>query len=66
MVLDDLPNIPCPADVNRNGIVDDEDILIVLFAFGGEGFNSSDVNCDGIVDDADLLIILFEFGSSCP
>jgi len=38
----------------------------VLFAFGGEGFNSSDVNCDGIVDDADLLIILFEFGSSCP
>jgi hypothetical protein len=64
--LDDLPNIPCPADVNRNGIVDDEDILIVLFAFGGEGFNSSDVNCDGIVDDADLLIVLFEFGSSCP
>ena len=64
--LDNLPNLPCPADVNRNGIVDDEDVLLVLFAFGGEGFNSSDVNCDGIVDDADLLIILFEFGSSCP
>jgi hypothetical protein len=64
--LDNLPNLPCPADVNRNGIVNDEDLLIVLFAFGGEGFNNADVNCDGIVDDADLLSVLFEFGSSCP
>jgi len=64
--LDTLPNIPCPADVNRNGIVDDEDLLLLLFAFGSEGYNNTDVNCDGIVDDADLLIVLFEFGSSCP
>jgi hypothetical protein len=64
--LDTLPNITCPADVNRDGIVDDADLLIVLFAFGGAGFNNADVNCDGIVDDADLLIVLFEFGSSCP
>jgi hypothetical protein len=64
--LDTLPNIPCPADVNRDGTVDDADLLIVLFAFGDEGFNNADVNCDGIVDDADVLIVLFEFGNSCP
>jgi hypothetical protein len=64
--LDTLPNITCPADTNRDGIVDDADLLIVLFAFDGAGFNNADVNCDGIVDDADLLIVLFEFGSSCP
>jgi hypothetical protein len=64
--LDTLPNIPCPADVNRDGTVDDADLLIVLFAYGDEGFNNADVNCNGTVDDADLLIVLFEFGNSCP
>ena len=54
-------------DVDRNGCVDDADLLAVLFAFGSTGSNLGrvDVNCDGVVDDADLLIVLFHFGSGC-
>ena len=53
--------------MNRNGCVDDADLLQVLFAFGQTGSNlvRVDVNCDGVVDDADLLIVLFNFGSGC-
>ncbi len=61
---------PCTAhngDVDRNGCIDDADLLAVLFAFGRTGGNLGrvDVNCDGVVDDADLLRVLFNFGSGC-
>jgi hypothetical protein len=53
-------------DVNRDGIVDDADLLAVLFAFGQTGSDlPEDINGDGVVDDADLLTVLFNFGSSC-
>lgn len=54
-------------DVDRNGCVDDADLLAVLFAFGstGSSIGRMDVNCDGVVDDADLLDVLFNFGSGC-
>jgi probable HAF family extracellular repeat protein len=55
-------------DVNRDGCVDDIDMLGVLFEFGElvNDFNRCvDVNRDGIIDDADLLIVLFNFGSGC-
>ncbi len=54
-------------DVDRNGCVDDADLLAVLFAFGqtGNTLGRVDVNCDGRVDDADLLEVLFNFGSGC-
>jgi uncharacterized membrane protein len=57
---------PLDADVNRDGVVDDADLLQVLFAFGGRGYTNEDTNWDGIVDDADLLKVLFSFGSICP
>ncbi|MGQ9657262.1 MAG: hypothetical protein ACUVV1_05100 [Fimbriimonadales bacterium] len=52
--------------MNRDGCVDDTDLLAVLFAFGqsGTGLNE-DLNGDGTVDDADLLVVLFNFGSGC-
>jgi len=54
------------ADVDLNGVVDDADLLAVLFAFGNAAPNADvDVNLDGVVDDADLLQVLFAFGSSC-
>ncbi|BCW96534.1 MAG: hypothetical protein WHS44_02605 [Fimbriimonadales bacterium] len=56
---------PAGGDADRNGCVDDADLLQVLFAFGATGDPSADVNCDGIVDDADLLEALFAFGSGC-
>lgn len=56
---------PTPGDVNEDGVVDDADLLAVLFAFGQECplFCIEDLNDDGVVDDADLLIVLFHFGS---
>ncbi|MEJ5295076.1 MAG: hypothetical protein WHT28_07510 [Fimbriimonadales bacterium] len=54
---------PSKGDVNLDGLVDDADLLGVLFAFGGSG-GTEDVNGDGVVDDADLLTVLFNFGSN--
>jgi probable HAF family extracellular repeat protein len=56
---------PRRGDVDRNGCVDDADLLRVLFHFGGRGYRNEDLNWDGIVDDADLLQVLFHFGSGC-
>ncbi|MCX7992890.1 MAG: hypothetical protein N2651_04390 [Fimbriimonadales bacterium] len=53
-----------PADVNQDSMVDDADLLSVLFAFGTQRCNHpADVNRDGVVDDADLLQVLFAFGA---
>ncbi len=49
-------------DVNGDNVVDDADLLQVLFNFGGSNA-AADVNGDNVVDDADLLIVLFNFGS---
>ena len=48
-------------NVNGDNIVDDADLLQVLFNFGGSDA-ATDTNSDGIVDDADLLVVLFNFG----
>jgi len=48
-------------NVNNDCIVDDADLLQVLFNFGGSDA-ATDTNDDGIVDDADLLVVLFNFG----
>ncbi|MCX7992919.1 MAG: DVUA0089 family protein, partial [Fimbriimonadales bacterium] len=53
----------CRGDANRDGRVDDADLLIVLFQFGQSGFGlQGDLDNNGTVDDADLLIVLFNFG----
>ena len=49
-------------NVNNDCIVDDADLLAVLFNFGGSDA-ATDTNSDGIVDDADLLTVLFNFGT---
>lgn len=54
-----------PGDVNFDCIVDDSDLLSVLFTFGASGARYEDLNYDRAVDDADLLIVLFNFGSEC-
>jgi thermitase len=50
-----------PGDVNGDNVIDDADLLQVLFAFGANN-PSVDLNGDGVVDDADLLMVLFNFG----
>jgi len=50
-------------DLNGDNVIDDADLLQVLFAFGQSGSNlREDLNGDGVVDDADLLTVLFNFG----
>ena len=51
-------------NVNGDDIVDDADLLQVLFNFGSDDA-ATDTNGDGVVDDADLLTVLFNFGASC-
>ncbi|MDM7460864.1 MAG: hypothetical protein P3X24_004330 [bacterium] len=53
---------PSKGDVNLDGVVDDADLLAILFEFGSSNA-AVDVNSDGVVDDADLLTVLFNFGS---
>ncbi|MCW5935560.1 MAG: hypothetical protein KIT45_14870 [Fimbriimonadia bacterium] len=53
-----------PGDVNGDGCVNDEDLLLVLFAFGNLG-GPEDLDGSGFVDDGDLLIVLFNFGTGC-
>ncbi len=50
-------------NVNGDCVIDDADLLQVLFDFGGSN-SASDTNEDGVVDDADLLTVLFNFGAS--
>jgi len=56
---------PLRGDVDRNGCVDDADLLAVLFAFSGQGYRNEDLNWDGVIDDADLLVVLSNFESGC-
>jgi glucose/arabinose dehydrogenase len=48
-------------DVNGDDVIDDADLLAILFAFSD---SAADLNNDGVVDDADLLIVLFNFGAT--
>jgi WD40 repeat protein/subtilase family serine protease len=58
--------VALPGDINGDRMVDDSDLLEVLFAFGARGNNlSADVTGDGVVDDADLNVVLFNFGNGC-
>jgi len=54
---------PVAGDVNNDDVIDDADLLQILFAFGSSD-SDADVNGDGVVDDADLLMVLFNFGAS--
>jgi probable HAF family extracellular repeat protein len=56
---------PRRGDVDRNGCVDNADLLRVLLAFGERGYRNEDLNWDSTIDDADLLEVLFNFGSGC-
>jgi RHS repeat-associated protein len=52
------------SDVNRDGQVDDADLLAVQFAYGQQCNGCpADVTGDGVVDDADLLQVLYDFGT---
>jgi len=56
---------PSRGDVNRDGCVDDADLMAVLFAFGERGYRNADIDWNGVIGDGDLLQVLFHFGNGC-
>lgn len=56
----------CPADLSRDGIVDGEDIGLLLAQWGTTAGSSADLNGDCAVDGADLGALLGQWGSCAP
>jgi len=59
-----VPDMLCPADVTGDGLVDLDDLNLVLVNFGQET-SEGDTNGDGVVDLNDLDIVLAAFGTEC-
>jgi len=53
---------PNPGDRNNDGVVDGQDLTIVLAAFGTSA-PDGDANGNGIVDGQDLTIVLAAYGT---
>ena len=54
--------VPCPADLNGDGIVDPVDLATLLGAWGQCPGCEADLNGDDIVGPADLAILLASWG----
>ena len=55
----------CIEDLNSDGIISVQDILILLSDFGCDSMCEYDINQDGSVSIADLLLMLQSFGGLC-
>ncbi len=55
-------------DVNRDGIVDLQDLRLVASRFGQHGSNEADINADGVVNIKDLVLVagVLGTGDSAP
>ncbi|MXZ01559.1 T9SS type A sorting domain-containing protein [Candidatus Poribacteria bacterium] len=61
-----IPPKPAEAifgDINRDGVVNIQDLIIVNARFGQTGQNSADLNEDGLVDIVDLVLVAGAFGA---
>ena len=56
---------PCYSDINLDGVVGVDDLLLLLGDFGCESSCVQDLDDDNVVTVSDLLVILGEFGSVC-
>jgi len=64
-----LPAEPCAGDATGDGLVNADDLLAVLGAFGtatSGGAAAGDLTGDGLVNADDLLAVLGAFGTACP
>lgn len=58
----ELPSVLYLTDVNGDGIVDEADLLEVLWALGTD-HAPCDIDGNGVVDEADLLAVLMDLGN---
>ena len=56
------PAVEIVGDINRDGVVNIQDLVIVSARFGQTGQNSADLNGDGLVDIVDLVLVANAFG----
>ena len=69
VLLWELPSTMVPviqlqltADVNKDGVVNIQDLVLVASRFGETGENEADVNGDGVVNIQDLVLVAGAFG----
>ena len=60
-----IPPVGCNSDLDNNGYVTVDDILLALSEFGCPGNCNYDVDEDGFVGVSDILGILADFGNAC-
>lgn len=60
-----VPSIPCPADLNNDGVVGGADLVMLLGDWGACADCPSDLNGDGVANGADLTIMFGAWGP-CP
>ena len=51
-------------DVNADGVVNIQDLVLVASSFGKTGQNSADINADGVVNIADLVLVAGALGAT--
>lgn len=58
----------CPADFTGDGIINTNDLLVLLGVFGGTVApgTGGDMNADGLVNTLDLAAFIGVFGEECP
>ena len=56
------PAAPILGDINRDGVVNIQDLVIVGARFGQRGQNGADLNGDHLVDIVDLVLVAGAFG----
>ena len=53
----------CPSDFNEDGVVDVNDLLLLIAAWGSCDACPEDLNGDGVVDVSDLLMLIAAWGA---
>ena len=60
-----FPDFTCVEDIVVNGIIDTNDILMMLSQYGCQSGCAADINGDGSVTTSDVLALLAVYGQPC-
>ena len=59
-----VESLKLTGDINEDGVVNIQDLVLVAGQFGQSGQNSADVNKDGVVNIQDLVLVAGAFGNT--